>query len=73
VESIIKMDENIGILLDLLEENNSIIRYHITKVMRILVLNRTQQVQQLLLTIPMGVSKLMDLLREQREIVRNGL
>lgn len=67
-----KDQKSIGVILDLLEEKDYSIRFHTIQLLRILITNKKHALQQAILA-PMGIARLMDLLRENREIVRNGI
>lgn len=60
------------ILLDMLEENDFYVRFHVVTLLSMLVLNNTPHLQECILTSPMGMSRLMALLDDRREIIRNG-
>ncbi|KAG0019763.1 hypothetical protein BGZ80_005304 [Entomortierella chlamydospora] len=62
---------NVTILLEMLEENDFYIRFHIVSLLSTLVLNNAERLQECILTSPMGMSRLMDLLDDRREIIRN--
>jgi hypothetical protein len=68
---------NVNAILDIIDEKDASIRYHSCQILRVLVSHKRmegqlQQLQQIILVSPMGIARLMDLLRESREIVRNG-
>ena len=71
VDSFLKDFNNVGLTLNLLEERDHTIRYHATQFLRILLYSKADVLQQAILQSPMGIPKLMDLLKETREIVRN--
>ncbi|KAF9355529.1 hypothetical protein BGX26_006435 [Mortierella sp. AD094] len=62
---------NVTILLEMLEENDFYIRFHIVSLLSTLVLNNAERLQECILTSPMGMSRLMALLDDRREIIRN--
>ncbi|KAI7816738.1 p115 like vesicle tethering protein [Gamsiella multidivaricata] len=62
---------NVAILLDMLEESDFYVRFHVVSLMSVLVLNNTPRLQECVLTSPMGMSRLMALLDDRREIIRN--
>ncbi|CAB3986473.1 general vesicular transport factor p115-like, partial [Paramuricea clavata] len=70
-EIFIKNQENISVLLSLLEEYDFHVRWPAVRLLTILLKNRCYQLQQCVLVNPMGVSRLMDLLSDSREIIRN--
>lgn len=43
------------------------------KLLTVLLTNRQKEIQEIILVIPMGVSRLMDLLSDSREIIRNDV
>ncbi|KAF8980053.1 hypothetical protein BGZ46_004681 [Entomortierella lignicola] len=62
---------NVTTLLDMLEENDFYIRFHVVSLLSTLVLNNSSRLQECILTSPMGMSRLMALLDDRREIIRN--
>ncbi|XP_013399199.1 general vesicular transport factor p115-like [Lingula anatina] len=70
-EIFIKKPENVSLLLSLLEEYDFHVRWPTVKFLTALLSNKTKEVQEIVLVSPMGVSKLMDLLSDSREIIRN--
>lgn len=66
-----KHKENVTTLLDLLEEFDFKVRWPALKLLMGLVKNRPKILQECILAYPMGVSRLMDLMTDSREIVRN--
>ncbi|OXA56669.1 general vesicular transport factor p115 [Folsomia candida] len=70
-EIISKKPENIANLLLLLEEYDYKIRVPLIRLMTNLLTNRPKDVQEILLVSPMGISKIMDLLSDSREFIRN--
>jgi len=72
-EIFIKKSENVGILLATLEEYDFRIRLPLVRLITNLLINRPREIQDILLVSPMGVSKLMDLLSDSREVVRNDV
>ncbi|XP_038060951.1 general vesicular transport factor p115-like [Patiria miniata] len=71
VDIFLKSTENITLMLGLLEEYEFRIRWPAIRLMTALINLRSSQVQQIILVSPMGVSKLMDLLSDSREVIRN--
>ncbi|XP_051560979.1 general vesicular transport factor p115 isoform X2 [Myxocyprinus asiaticus] len=63
--------ENITLLLTLLEEFDFHVRWPGVKLLTALLKNQCAQVQGIILVSPMGVSRLMDLLADSREVIRN--
>ncbi|XP_033738729.1 general vesicular transport factor p115-like isoform X2 [Pecten maximus] len=70
-EIFIKKTDNVPALLSLLEEYDFHIRWPTVRLLTILLTNKGKDLQEIILVSPMGVSKLMDLLSDSREIIRN--
>ncbi|CRK94131.1 CLUMA_CG007651, isoform A [Clunio marinus] len=70
-EMFIKNTENIGLVLSHLEEYDFRVRWSSIKLLTCLLANRAKEIQEVVLVSPMGVSRLMDLLVDSREIIRN--
>nr|XP_053654796.1 LOW QUALITY PROTEIN: general vesicular transport factor p115-like [Cherax quadricarinatus] len=66
-----KRQENIELLVNLLDEFDFKVRYPAVKLLTNLLKNRPKDLQEVILIIPSGVSKLMDLLSDSREVIRN--
>ena len=66
-----KKKENIALLLDLLAEYDFKVRWPALKLLMGLLRNKLRDIQEGILANPMGVSRLMDLLDDSREIIRN--
>ncbi|XP_071524223.1 general vesicular transport factor p115 isoform X3 [Panulirus ornatus] len=66
-----KRQENIELLVNLLDEFDFKVRYPTVKLLTNLLKNRPKDLQEVILVIPSGVSKLMDLLSDSREVIRN--
>jgi hypothetical protein len=49
------------------------VRWPTVRLLTVLLTNRQKDLQECLLVIPMAVSKLMDLLADSREIIRNDV
>jgi hypothetical protein len=49
------------------------VRWPTVRLLTVLLTNRQKDLQERLLVIPMAVSKLMDLLADSREIIRNDV
>ncbi|KAF9311270.1 hypothetical protein BG003_007586 [Podila horticola] len=62
---------NVATLLDILEEYDFYVRFHVVSLLALLVLNDTPRLQECILTSPVGMSRLMALLDDRREIIRN--
>ncbi|XP_029291817.1 general vesicular transport factor p115 isoform X5 [Cottoperca gobio] len=63
--------EHVTLLLSLLEEFDFHVRWPGVKLLTALLKNQGVQVQGIILVSPMGVSRLMDLLADSREVIRN--
>lgn len=70
-EMFIKKVENVSLILDYLEEYDFKVRWAAVKLLTTLLSNRTKDIQEIILISPMAVSKLMDLLIDSREVIRN--
>eukprot|EP00795_Rhopilema_esculentum_P008104 gene8104-14020_t len=70
-EIFLKKQENISSLLELLEEYDFRVRWPTVKLLTVLLRNQGNQIQQAILVSPLGVSRLMDLLADNREVIRN--
>ncbi|XP_061100838.1 general vesicular transport factor p115-like isoform X2 [Conger conger] len=68
---LIKEPENVTLLLSLLEEFDFHVRWPGVKLLTSLLKNQCAQVQGIILVSPMGISRLMDLLADSREVIRN--
>ena len=72
-EMFIKDNSNLILLFDLLDEFEFQTRWSTVKLLNQIIVNQTQQSQDIILQIPRGVSRLMDLLNDSREIIRNDV
>jgi len=70
-EIFIKRKENVSLLLELLGEYDFKVRWPTVKLLIGLLRNKLRDCQDCILTYPMGVSRLMDLLADSREVIRN--
>ncbi|KAK9885410.1 hypothetical protein WA026_010906 [Henosepilachna vigintioctopunctata] len=70
-EMFIKNTENVALVLNFLEEYDFRVRWPAVKLLTSLLANKPKEIQDIILVSPMGVSKLMDLLSESREVIRN--
>ncbi|KAK2817165.1 hypothetical protein Q5P01_025356 [Channa striata] len=70
-EKFIQDPEHVTLLLTLLEEFDFHVRWPGVKLLTALLKNQGPQVQGIILVSPMGVSRLMDLLADSREVIRN--
>ncbi|XP_034703877.1 golgin candidate 6 [Vitis riparia] len=62
--------ENISLLLSLLTEEDFYIRYYTLQLLTALLTNSPNRLQEAILTIPRGITRLMDMLMD-REVIRN--
>ncbi|CAN1321817.1 Golgin candidate 6 [Linum perenne] len=62
--------ENISLLLSLLSEEDFYIRYYTLQILTALLMNSPNRLQEVILTIPRGITWLMDMLMD-REVIRN--
>ena len=56
-----------------LQEYDFYVRWPSVRLLTILLTNKTKEIQEIILTNPMGVSKLMDLLSDSRDVIRNDV
>lgn len=70
-EMFIKNHQNVQLILDLLDEYDFRVRLSIVRLLTSLLTNRPKDIQEIILVKPMGVSKMMDLLSDSREVIRN--
>ncbi|XP_078118236.1 general vesicular transport factor p115 isoform X2 [Sander vitreus] len=70
-EQFVQDPEHVTLLLALLEEFDFHVRWPGVKLLTALLKNQCVQVQGIILVSPMGVSRLMDLLADSREVIRN--
>ncbi|CAH2043136.1 unnamed protein product, partial [Iphiclides podalirius] len=70
-EMFIKDHNNIQLILDLLDEYDFRVRLSAVQLLTSLLTNRPKDIQEIILVKPMGVSKMMDLLSDTREVIRN--
>ncbi len=69
--AITKSQENVGMLLNLLEDFDFHVRRPTTCLLTVLLRNKCSEVQEAVLVSPMGISRMMDLLNDSREVIRN--
>ncbi|XP_077267281.1 general vesicular transport factor p115 [Temnothorax americanus] len=72
-EIFIKHSDSVGLVLTFLEEFDFRVRWPALKLLTHLLANRSKDIQEIILVSPMGVSKLMDLLSDSREVIRNDV
>ncbi|XP_057339346.1 general vesicular transport factor p115 [Microplitis mediator] len=70
-EIFIKHQDSVGLVLSALEDFDFRVRWPALKLLANLISNRPKDIQEIILIMPMGVSKLMDLLSDSREVIRN--
>ncbi|XP_044737820.1 general vesicular transport factor p115 [Chrysoperla carnea] len=70
-EMFLKNPDNVALILSFLEEYNYQVRRPAVKLLTNLLDNKTREIQQIVLESKLGVSKLMDLLADSREVIRN--
>ncbi|XP_075158337.1 general vesicular transport factor p115 [Haematobia irritans] len=70
-EMFIKNPEHVSCVMGYLEEYDFRVRRAAIQLLTTLIQNKTRDLQELVLVSPMGVSKLMDLLSDSREVIRN--
>lgn len=71
-EEFVQDPGNIATLLDLLEEKTGYVRLHSAELLRTLLTNKEGQLQEIILRSHMGIPRIMDLLIDGRESIRNG-
>lgn len=70
-EMFLKNPKNVTLVLGFLEEYDFRVRWPAVKLLTSLIASKPKEIQDIILVSPMGVSKLMDLLSENREVIRN--
>lgn len=70
-EMFIKTPEHVSLVMGYLEEYDYRVRRAAIQLLTTLIQNKTRDLQEHILVSPMGVSKLMDLLSDSREVIRN--
>lgn len=71
VENFISEEKNVTLVLDLIERYDFNVRLSSVRLLTALLRSQTTKVQQIVLTKPMGISHLIDLLTDNREVIRN--
>lgn len=66
-----KNKENVEILVDLFSETEFRVRWPALKLLMGMLRHRLKDIQELVLACPTGVSRVMDLLSDNREVIRN--
>jgi hypothetical protein len=72
-EILIKNQDTVSQVLKFLEEFDFRVRWSALKLLSNLLLNKPKHIQEIILESPMGISKLMDLLGDSREVIRNDV
>ena len=70
-EAFMQNSENVTLLLNLLEDFDFQVRRPTTCLITTLLSNKLSDVQEAILVSPMGISRMMDLLVDSREVIRN--
>ncbi|EDQ89963.1 uncharacterized protein MONBRDRAFT_18885 [Monosiga brevicollis MX1] len=70
-EMFVKDTDNVLLLLSRLSTVDFHVRYNLSRLLTILLENRPKQMQQCIIQQPVGISRLMDLLDDRREVIRN--
>ena len=70
-EILIKTHESVSQVLRFLEEFDFRVRRPALKLLSNLLSNKPKYIQEIILVCPMGISKLMDILSDSREVIRN--
>ncbi|KAJ3295360.1 Vesicle-mediated ER to Golgi transport protein [Borealophlyctis nickersoniae] len=70
-EIYVKDPANVTLLLDVLEEVDFYVRFDTVELLTTLLKNAGNRLQDCILTSPLGLSRLIDLLDDRREIIRN--
>lgn len=72
-EIFIKNPDNVSLVLSYIEEYDFRIRWPAVKLLTCLSTHRPRELQDIILVSPMGVSKLMDVIGDSREVIRNDM
>ena len=70
-EIVAKRQDNVALLMEVLEEYAFQVRWSAVKLVTALIHAKAPRMQECILACPMGVSRLMDLLSDSREVIRN--
>lgn len=70
-KAFVKMSEHVTMILNLLEDFDFQVRRPATCLLTAMLKNNLTEVQEAVLVSPMGISRIMDLLSDSREVVRN--
>nr|CAB3267542.1 general vesicular transport factor p115 [Phallusia mammillata] len=71
IEKFIDTVENIMLVLEMIERYDFTVRWSAIRLLTSLLRGKPSVVQQTILVQPMGISRIMDLLSENREVIRN--
>jgi hypothetical protein len=63
---------NVTMILNLLEETDRNLRYLTAKFLTFLITNKADQIISAILQSPLGISRIVDLLRTKVDMIRNG-
>jgi hypothetical protein len=69
----VKDSGNVTLLLDILAEVDFYVRFNCIQLLNTLYTNVGNALHEGILTSPLGISRLIDLLDDRREIIRNGI
>jgi hypothetical protein len=72
-EMFIKDLSNLSLLFELIDEFDFQTRYSTLKLLNQIIVNLSSLSQEKILSIPRGVSRLIDLLNDSREVIRNDV
>lgn len=70
-DTVVRSQDNITLLLSLLEDFEFGIRRPTTVLLWVLLQNKLAEMQEAILVIPQGISRVIDLLLDSREVIRN--
>jgi len=71
VAKFIEIPENVNLVLNMVERYEFAVRWAAIRLLTSLLRTKSIEVQQIILVKPMGVSHMMDLLADNREVIRN--
>ncbi|XP_076818838.1 general vesicular transport factor p115-like isoform X2 [Clavelina lepadiformis] len=71
IESFIAVTENVILALNMIEKDSFAARWAAVRLLTSLLRGKPNELQQIILIMPMGISRVMDLLAESREVIRN--
>lgn len=67
-----KDPQNVTLLLEILADTDFYVRFNTVQLLQTLFANLPKALEECILTSPVGMSRLIDLLDDKREIIRNG-